>query len=163
MSNFKGEDRLEKHYTPDHLNIEMLEMLQTYHKEPITEFLENSAGSGRLIDYLKKEYPDIPVIAFDILNETQRKDITECDYLKNKKIGYKAGRVAFINPPFSNGLKFVYKALDECDYCVSILSINSFLNIDYDKYEVDKIYIYRMVDFESCRVSICIIGIKKKI
>ncbi len=163
MSNYKGEDRLEKHYTPEHLNVEMLEMLQTYHKEPITEFLENSAGSGRLIDYIKKEYKGIPVIAFDIHNETHREDITECDYLKNKKIGYKKGRVSFINPPFQKGLKFVYKALEECDYCVSILSINSFLNIDYDKYDVDKIYIYRKVDFEGCNVSICIIGIKKKI
>jgi len=163
MGNYKGEDRLEKYYTPEHLNKEMFEMLHTYHKEAITEFLENSAGSGMLIDALKKEYPNINTIAFDIFNETKREDITECDYLKNKNIGYKKGRVAFINPPFQKGLKFVYKALEECDYCVSILSINSFLNIDYDKYDVDRIYIYRKVDFGNCITSICIIGIKKKI
>ena len=160
MGNYKGEDRLEKHYTPDWLKDEMSLMLSEFYKGDITEFLENSAGDGSLIDYLKQKY-NKPVIAFDILNETHREDIKECNYLK-EKIGYKKGRISFQNPPFQNGLKFVYKSLEECDYCVSILSMQSFLNIDYDKYEVDNIWIYRNVDFGSCKVGICIIGIKKK-
>lgn len=160
MANYKGEDRLEKHYTPALLLEGLKEMLETYHKEDITEFLENSAGDGKIIDYLKDNY-NIPTIAFDIFNESKREDIKECNYLK-EKIEYKKGRVAVLNPPFANGLKFVYKALKECDYCVSILSVNSILNIDYDKYEVDKIYIYRKVDFGSCVVSVSIVGIKKK-
>lgn len=161
MGNYKGEDRLEKHYTLDWLMDDMSEMLDTYYTGEITEFLENSAGDGRLIDYLKNKY-NKPVIGFDIKNETHREDIKECNYLK-EKIEYKKGRVAFINPPFQKGLNFVYKSLEECDYCVSILSMQSFLNIDYDKYEVDQILLYRKVYFGKCKVGISIIGIRKKI
>lgn len=162
MGNYKGEDRQEKHYTPEYLLDELFELLDTYHKEPILEYLENSAGSGNIIDYIKSKRSCKDYIAFDINNETKRIDIKECNYLK-EKIEYKPGRVAVINPPFNLGLKFVYKALKECDYCVSILSINSFLNIDYDKYEVDKIWIYRKIDFGTCKTSICMIAIKNKV
>lgn len=160
MSNYRGTDRREAHYTTELLIKGLFEMLETNYKEPITEFLENSAGDGRLIDALKEKY-NLPVLAYDIHDEG-RDDITIIkDYLK-EKIEYKKGRVAFINPPFANGLKFVYKSLKECDYTVSILSINSFINIDYDKYEVDEIYIYRKVDFGTCKQNVCIIGIKNK-
>lgn len=136
MPNYKGSDRLEKHYTPDFLKVEMNKMLCEFHREPITEFLESSAGDGALIDYLKSEYSDIPVIAYDIKNETHRKDIKECNYLK-EKIGYKKGRVCFQNPPFQNGLKFVYKSLEESDYCVSILiySRKSTKNLQFYLYQ----------------------------
>lgn len=160
MSNKKLSNMNEKHYTSEELILHMNSILKDFHKEPITEFLENSAGDGRLIDWLKKEY-NLPVIAFDIHNETQRKDIKECNYLK-EKIEYKKGRVAFINPPFGKGIQFVYKALTECDYVVSILGINSFINLDYEKYEVDTIDIFRKYDFGSCKVTCCIIGIKNK-
>jgi len=160
MSNYKGEDRLEKHYTPQFLMDDMWEMFKTYSNGEPTEFLENSAGSGNIIDFLKTK-SDAPILAFDIFNETGRPDIKQCDYLK-EKIEYKSGRVAMINPPFQKGLKFVYKALKESDYCISILSVNSFINIDYDKYEVDRIWVYRKVDFGSCIVSICIVAIKNK-
>jgi hypothetical protein len=161
MANYKGEDRLEKHYTPEYLyNYMYDEVLKKYYTGEITEFLENSAGDGRMMDFLK-EKTNIPVIGFDIKNETNRVDIKECNYLK-EKIEYKEGRVTFINPPFAGGLKFVYKALKESDYCVAILSANSFMNIDYDTYEVDTVDIFKNYDFGSCKVSICIIGIKKK-
>ena len=160
MGNYKGDDRREAHYTTDILIEGMFEMLETNYKEPITEFLENSAGDGRLIDALKSKY-DIPVLAYDIHDEGRDDIHIIKDYLK-EKIEYKKGRVAFINPPFANGLKFVYKALKECDYVVSILSINSFINIDYDKYEVDEIYIYRKVDFGTWKINVCLIGIRNK-
>ena len=65
------------------------------------EWLENSAGSGRMVDFLKSK-SDKKIIAYDIINETGREDIKECNYLK-EKIEYKKGRVAFINPPFTKG------------------------------------------------------------
>lgn len=159
MSNYKQDDREEKHYTPIELIKDMEEILLNNYKGEVTEFLENSAGSGNLVDYLKKY--NKPIIAFDINNETKREDIKECNYLK-EKIDYKSGRVAFINPPFQKGLKFVYKSLKECDYCVTILSLNSLINIDYDKYDVDEIYLYRKYKFDYCDVDIIIIGIKNK-
>jgi hypothetical protein len=159
--NINKENKVEKHYTTDYLyNYLKDNILDVFHKEEITEFLENSAGDGRMIDFLKEKY-NLPVLAYDIHNETKREDIKECNYLK-EPIEYKKGRVAFINPPFTKGLKFVYKALEECDYCVAILSVNSFMNIDYDKYEVDTIDIFRDYDFGTCKVGISLIGIKKK-
>tara|TARA_R110000796_G_scaffold171070_4_gene288064 strand:+ start:148 stop:639 length:492 start_codon:yes stop_codon:yes gene_type:complete len=162
MGNYKKDNMLEKHYTTEYLYKYMdTEILKKYYKGNISEFLENSAGSGLLIDYLKSEY-NLPVLAFDIKNETNREDIKECNYLK-EKIEYKNGRVAFINPPFNKGLKFVYKSLKESDYCIAILSVSSFLNIDYDKYDVNTIDIFKNYDFGSCKTTICIIGIKKKL
>ena len=159
MSNLNKDNSNEKHYTPNELMVHMKGILEEFDIVP-TSFLENSAGDGRMIDFLKKEY-NLPVLAYDIHNETLRTDIIEKNYLK-VDIPYEKGRVAFLNVPFTRGLKFVYKSLEECDYCVSILSINSFLNIDYEKYEVDTIDVFRKYDFGSCNVSICIIGIKKK-
>lgn len=160
MANYDKENMLEKHYTTKELYEEMYKVLNEFYDKDVTEFLENSAGDGRLIDFLFLETGK-EVIAFDKYNETKRKDIIECDYLK-QKIEYKAGRVAFINPPFAKGLKFIYKALEECDYCVSIMAISSILNLDYEKYDVDTIDIYRNYDFGSCKTSICIVAIKKK-
>jgi len=162
MGNYKGEDRLERHFTTEYLyNYMNTEILKKYYKGDITEFLENSAGDGRMVDYLKSEY-NLPVLACDISNDYEREDIKECNYLKTN-IGYKKGRVGFINPPFNKGLKFIYKTLEECDYCIAILSVSSFLNIDYDKYDVDTIDIFKNYDFGSCKTTICIIGIKKKL
>lgn len=85
----------EKHYTPEFLIQKMWDILQ---EENIIaeEWLENSAGSGRMVDFLKSK-SDKNIIAYDII--TGREDIKECNYLK-EKIEYKKGRVAFINPPF---------------------------------------------------------------
>lgn len=158
MANYLGEDRLEKHYTTDEL-IEELKSLQKRFYPQATSFLETSAGDGRLIDAFKDIIPDY--IAYDIENETKRDDIKECNYMK-EKIEYKKDRVCLQNPPFAKGIKFIYKALEECDYCISILSVNSFLNIDYSKYWVDEIQIWRKVQFEKTKVSICIVAIRKR-
>ena len=107
MSNYKKDDRKEAHFTPNDLIDEMFSLLNKYYKGDITEYLENSAGDGRIIDRFDKPY-----IAFDI--ESRRDDIKECDYLK-EKIEYKPGRVALINPPFQKGLKFLYNILEWLD------------------------------------------------
>ena len=161
MANYKGEDREEFHKTTKTLMEYMSEILEkNFDTHTITEFLENSAGDGELMDYISSKYQK-PVIGLDIVNRTGREDILIGDYLKTKG-EYKSGRVAFINPPFAKGIKFCYKSLKECDYVVSILSVNSFVNIDYDKYEVDDIYILPNYDFGTCKASICIIGMKNK-
>jgi len=51
MGNFSKIDinNREAHFTPDNLADEMLEMLNRYYTQPITEFLETSAGDGRLL------------------------------------------------------------------------------------------------------------------
>lgn len=150
----------EKHYTPLFLINKMWDILQEENIQA-EEWLENSAGAGAMIDFLKLK-SDKNILAYDILNETGREDIKECNYLK-EKIEYKKGRVAFINPPFTKGLKFCYKALEECDYCIAMLSITSILNLDYDKYEaIGYIYYKKNAKFENVNVDICIMLLKKK-
>jgi hypothetical protein len=159
-NNIKQDNKNEKHYTGKILLNAMNNMVQKYSPLP-TEFLENSAGSGNMIVFLKEKYPTVPIIAFDIHNETLRPDIKESDYLK-EKIEYKEGRVAFINPPFQKGLKFVYKALEESDVCYFILSANSLINIDYEKYFLLECELYKMFDFGTCKVNIIVGAIRKK-
>ena len=160
----KNNDNLEeKHYTPKFLMEHLVAVLREFGPEP-KSFLENSAGDGRLIDFLKLEYPGIQVDAYDIINETKRDDIKECNYLK-EKIEYVPGRVAVINPPFTKAIKFINKALEECDYCVAITGQNTMLNIDYDKYEVDTIDVFKNTTCFSKvdgKLTITIIAIKKK-
>ena len=146
----------EKFYTPDYLIDELFDILKRFHKEEITEYLENSAGGGAILYRFDKPY-----IAFDIVNETGREDIKECNYLK-EKIEYKKGRVSVINPPFTKGLKFLYKSLEEGDYTVCILSQNSILNLDYTKYWVDEIQLWHAVMFGDCKVTITLMGVRKR-
>ena len=156
MGNLKESNKEEKHYTPEELIDELFNILHQNYKEPITEYLESSAGDGRIIDRFDKPY-----IAYDIINETGRADIIEADYLKTK-IPYKKGRVCVQNPPFNKGLKFIYKALEESDYCVSVLSYNSLFNLDYSKYWIDETRLWRNFEFENCKISIVIVGVRKK-
>jgi hypothetical protein len=161
MANIKQDNKLEKHYTPEKLIDFLFKQLDTYHKDNIVEYLENSAGSGNIIDYIKENRDCKEYIAYDIFNETLRPDIKQVDYLK-ENIDYKKGRVCVMNPPFQKGMKFVYKALKECDYVVTILSSNSILNFKYDDYIVEDITIVRKVDFGSCKMDIVVMCIKNK-
>ena len=156
MGNIKKDNKEEKHYTPEVLIDEMFRLLHRNHFEPITSYLETSAGDGRICDKF-----DRPYTAFDIKNETLRSDIIEADYLKTH-LPYQQGRVCIQNPPFNKGLKFVYKALEECDYVVSMLSYNSIMNIDYKKYWVEEIQLYRKLQFDKCKQSVVLIAIRKK-
>lgn len=153
---------LEKHYTDDFLIEELFKILDSNYKEEIIEYLENSAGSGNILNYINKNRECKNYIAYDISNETNREDIKECNYLK-EKIEYKKGRVAVINPPFKKGLMFVYKALEECDYVCSILAATSLLSIDYEKYEADELIVYKNYNFGTCKNNILLVGIRKKI
>jgi len=156
MSNYKGEDRLEKYYTPKELIDELFLLKDKYCDVEIVEYLENSAGGGAIIDRFDKPY-----IAFDIKPEEHRDDIKECNYLK-EKIDYIKGRVAIINPPFQKGLKFVYKALEESDWCFCILSQNSLLNLDYSSYWAEEIQLWRNYMFGDCKVSIVLMAVRKR-
>ena len=75
MANYKGDDRLEAHYTPKELIDEMFHLLNKYHKKEVKEYLETSAGDGRIVDRFDKPY-----LAYDI--STNRNDIITTDYLK---------------------------------------------------------------------------------
>ena len=154
MPNFKGDDRAEAHFTPSWLIQELMDVLHRNYNGEITEFLEPSAGDGRLID----AFGDTPYIAYDI--NPLGNDIVEADYLKTE-IEYKEGRVCVMNPPFAKGLKFVYKSLRECDYVVAIMSASSLLNLDYTKYHADEIQYIHNVDFGSCKVNISVMAIRK--
>ena len=149
----------EKYYTQNYYLEIMWNMLKDNNIEA-EEWLENSAGSGNIIDFLK-EKSNKNIIAYDIHNETKRSDIKECNYLQ-EKIEYKKGRVAFINPPFTKGLKFIYKALDECDYCIVLMSVSSILNLNWDKYEaLGYIYYKKNAEFDGTKVNICFMLLKK--
>lgn len=154
MSNYKGDDRAEAHFTTDELINEMFLLKDKYVDFDITEYLENSAGDGRIIDRFDKPY-----IAYDI--NSLRDDIKEVNYLK-EKIEYKKGRVCIMNPPFAIGLKFLYKALKECDYVIALLSQNSLLSIDYDKVWCDEIQLWRKVDFGTCKASVILVACRKR-
>ena len=156
MSNYKGEDRLEKFYTPKELIDELFIIKDKYCDVQITEYLENSAGGGAICDRFDRQY-----IAFDIHPEEGRDDIKQCDYLK-EKIDYKPGRVAIINPPFQKGLKFVYKALKECDWVFAILSQNSLLNLDYSKVWAEEIQLWRKYDFGGTKVGVILVAMRNR-
>lgn len=157
MPNYKLDDREEKFYTPKELIDELFLLRDKYCDFEITEYLENSAGGGAICDRFDKPY-----LAYDINPEPDRSDIKKCDYLK-EKIEYKKGRVAIINPPFQKGLKFLYKSLEECDWCFCILSQNSILNLDYSKYWVEEIQLWRKYEFAGCKVSIALMAVRKKL
>jgi hypothetical protein len=145
MSN-KIAGSLERHFTPLYLIERMWEKVEMI-EEPITEFLENSAGEGAMIDFIKSK-TDTPILAYDIFNSTKRPDIIEADYLKTK-IKYKKGRVVFMNPPWSKGTKFLKKSYDEADYFVCLLSANTLLNIDYEKFYLIEGEIHRRITFND--------------
>lgn len=159
-TNVKQDNLLEKHYTPSDLIEAMVVLLdEHYGLNNVTEYLENSAGGGGIIDHLKPLGK--PIIAYDIYNETHRPDIIEADYLK-VKLPYKQGRVAVINPPFHKMIKFLYKTLEEADYVVSVVPFSTIFNLDYNKYEVDAIHVYRKYQFEKTKLDIALIAMRKK-
>lgn len=157
MANVDKTNKLEKFYTEGILLDKVWELLnENIDISNITEFLENSAGGGNMIDYLKDK-TDIPIIAYDIKNETKRDDIIELDYLKHN-IDYKEGRCTFMNPPFTKGLKFFYKAIEESDYVIAILATSSIISFDYEKYGIPKMYnIKGGYKFNNKKMDICII------
>jgi len=159
--------QLEKIYTPDKLIYLMLEHLLLYYNDEITQFIEPAAGSGNIINVLKKVYPLTPIISFDIYNETNNIEINEVNFLQINKshtfrLNYKKGRVCIMNPPFSIALRFIYESLKYSDFIVAILPISSIFNLDYTKCEVKKIDIYNNFLFcDNTYQEICIMSIAK--
>lgn len=162
MANIKKGD-LEQIYTPNKIVDFMIKNVYKHYKGNITEILEPSAGDGRMLDRVKHWIPNIPSIQFDI--DPKRDDIIKMNFLdkKQNKLKYKKGRVTFMNPPFSKGIKFIYKCLEISDYVVAITSSNSFMNINYDKYIVDELYFIKKAMFSDGKsYGINIIAIRKK-
>lgn len=159
MGNIRIDNKLEKIYTPDYLTKHLLELLDEWYKEDIVEFLEPTAGSGQMLDYIKTRFQQ-PVLAYDIFNEIGRTDIVEQDFLK-LILPYKKGRVTIMNPPFQKGIKMVYKALEMSDIVISILSLNSFVNFNYEKYDVKVVELINKQTFsDGKKYDICIIVVK---
>jgi len=160
--NIPKNNKLEKIYTPKALTLEMLDILEEFFTEPITEFLEPAAGDGAIIDVLREVYPDTPIKAVDIYNESKRDDIYEMDFFKTK-IPHKKGRVTIMNPPFSKGIKFIEKALELSDYVISITGANSFINIGHLEPQIDRIHIHKKYKFNDGRgYDICVIALREK-
>ena len=162
MSNKKVGD-LEKIYTPNKLTDFLIEQVKKFNNTPITEILEPAAGSGQMVDRIQEHYESVPILAYDIYNETGRDDIIEADFLKLKGLEYKPGRITIMNPPFTKGLKFIYKCLEYSDLVFAITSSNSFMNVDYDKYEMLELYFIKQAEFsDGNKYAINIMVIKKK-
>lgn len=163
MANLNKENPQEAHYTPQWLIDELFNLLEEYFDtNNITELLENSAGDGRIIEEFIKRY-NKPYIAFDIDPQpTNPKIIINKENYLKKEIEYKPGRIAIINPPFSKGTKFCLKAVKESDFVVAITAKNTLLNLDYEKIWLEKAYVYKKVDFNSCKVGIAILIMRKK-
>jgi hypothetical protein len=156
MPNYLGDDRLEKFYTPKELIDELFILKEKFCDVEISEYLENSAGGGAICDRFDKPY-----LAFDIEPEPDRPDIKRANYIK-EKIEYKPGRVCIMNPPFGKGLIFLNKAMKECDWCFCILSQNSMLNVDYQKYWIPEIQLWRKHNFIGTSVSICLMAVRNR-
>jgi len=163
MSNLNKENPLEKIYTPRHIIEYLDDCLKEFYKGDITEFLEPAAGDGQILNYLSEVYVDIPVLAYDIFNETGREDIIEADFLKTP-LEYKAGRVTIMNPPFTKGTRFIKRCLEVSDYVIAITSASTFVSLDWDTIEADCIRISKKTKFINYEkgTDIAILCLKNK-
>jgi len=163
MGNLKKGD-LEQIYTPDKITDFLIEkVLIPHYRGEIVEILEPCAGAGHMVSRIKYWYPTIPIIQFDI--DPKHGDIQKLDFMnrKDNKLEYKKGRITIMNPPFTKGLKFIYRCLELSDYVVTITSSNSFMNIDYDNYYVDELYFIKKARFSDGNdYAINLIAIRKK-
>jgi len=163
MANIKKDNKLEKIYTPHKITDYLVSLLQHHYKGEVEVILEPSAGAGDMVDRIRYHYQRTFIEAIDIKNESGRSDIREMDFLKND-LSYLQGRVCIMNPPFHKALKMIYKALEISDYVVSITGSNAFLNIDYNKYDVDEIvYVKKATFLDGKAYPINIICIKNKV
>ena len=130
----------DKYYTPLHVVDKCISIVKdTLPDVIISEIIEPSAGSGVGIDSLKDNFPNIPIIAYDI--EPERNDIIKADFLY-LSLGYKKDRLIIGNPPFGNSnsssIKFFQKACDMADYIAFIQPISQ-LNNNLQMYQFDLI------------------------
>ena len=162
MGNVKKGSK-EQIYTPNKLTNYLLDLLDEYKGNiEISEFLEPCAGNGHMVDVIEERYKDIPIIKYDI--EPKRDDIIKADFLKEKELKYKKGRVSIINPPFSKGIKFIEKCYELGDVVVSIAGISAFLNINYEQMNCENITLIKNQEFlnNEKKYNISIFVMKKK-
>lgn len=162
MGNLK-KGSLEKVYTPKELTLFMIDRLNEFYTDEITEFFEPAAGDGKIIDVLYELYPNTPVLAVDIFNESNREDIYQYDFLK-LPVDYKKGRVIIMNPPFTKAIAFLKKCRDIADFVVSITGVNTFITLDYNEFDVKQIDIFNKYKFcNNKKYAIAVISLKKGI
>lgn len=135
------------------------EAIRCFKKVNITEVLEPCAGAGDLTKAIR-EHLSVDILQYDLF--PQQDDIIQQDFLK-LKLEHKEGRGCIMNPPFNKGIKFIYKAMESCDYCISITGMNSLINIDYNKYEFIEMYAIKKQPFKcGLKADIGIFVIKRK-
>lgn len=137
---------LDKYYT----SITNIEFIINKYKIFIENFdiiIEPSAGDGRFIEILEKEFPNKKIIGFDIFPENEK--IIKTDFLTldiNKYFDTNNKKVLIIgNPPYGKNAKlafdFIYKAFEITNEVIFILS-KTFLTDKYQKkLEKKEIYI----------------------
>lgn len=153
---------LEKIYTKPTLTNFCLDLMDKYFQP--TSILEPTAGDGKMVDVIKERY-DLPILAYDIKNESGRDDIVEVDFMKHK-MDYDPNRISIMNPPWSLGLKMLYKALEFSGGAVAILSATSLISLNREKYEVLDTYIIKKQEFyngdEIVKFATMVVVIKNK-
>lgn len=155
MSNLSDKNKLEFFETPTELTDELIDLCNRFCDVEITEILDPCVGKGKMLHHILKKL-NKPYLAYDIEDRISDLDepVQAClevnieDFLKSK-LEYKQGRITFMNPPFTRGLKFVYKALEVGDWCFCILSMSSIINLDYSKVWALEIQTWSRYDFEG--------------
>lgn len=145
----------EAHYTPTELLDLMFQVKNKYVDFQISEYLEPSAGDGRIVERFDKKYR-----AYDINPKSDK--ITKADFLSTN-IEYVKGRVTMMNPPFSLTNEFLEKALSVSDYVIGVLPRYTLTEvINYDTTQIDYVSLLRDYDFKTTEVTVFVVGCKRK-
>ena len=74
MGNYRGDNMLEKYYTPKDFTNYLIDRFEEMTSWRPTSLLEPTAGAGDMLDVIIERFRG-PVEAYDIFNETLREDI----------------------------------------------------------------------------------------
>jgi len=165
IKEIKMHKELDKYYT----SINNIKFIINKYKLFIQNFdiiIEPSAGDGRFIEILKKEFPNKTIIGFDILPE--HKNIIKKDFLSlniNDYVNIKNKKILIIgNPPYGKNAKlafdFIFKAFEITNEVIFILS-KTFISNRYKK-KLDKKDIY-IKNYFNLPEDIFYLNEKKKI
>jgi|688.fasta_scaffold119361_3 hypothetical protein len=146
----------EEHYTPQDVIDMMFQVRDKYVDFEITQYLEPSAGDGRMIEGVDK-----PFIAYDINPKSDK--VIHGDFLTTD-ISYLKGRLTIMCPPFSLVHDFVEKTLDISDYVIAMLPRQGLTNvINYETTHVDCAYMYKEYDFGTTVTTFFIVGCRRRL
>ena len=159
MANIDINNKEEFYETPNELVDLMIKRSREFNIKP-KEILDNSYGNGNILKPLLEEFK-CDYIAYDIIDREYDLNVKVGDYLK-EKIEYREDRVAFINPPWTKGLKFCYKSLEECSICIAVLAPTSLLSLNYNEYEVISSDFIKKTPFSETKYLDCVLLIIKK-